>query len=99
MRYKLVIGALPVMLVLSGCAPVDHGFGDAVAYNKAIQTVDPDPQYAEGSAEPGDNGEVATDAVGRYRTGRVKRPAASGASSGGGSLGGGGGSSRSSGPI
>lgn len=98
MRFKLFIGALPVMLAISGCAPVDHGFGDAVAYNKQLQTVDPDPQYPEGSAEPGDNGEVAAAAAGRYRTGRVKQPAASGGS-GGGSLGGGGGSSRSSGPI
>ncbi len=98
MRFKLTMAALAVTLLATGCTPVDHSFGDAVAYAKQIQTIDPDPQYPEGSAEPGDSGQVAADAARAHRTGNVKQPSTQSGGRGGSSLGGGG-SSRSSGPI
>ena len=72
----LVLTSLP--LVLAGCAvnPVtgsyDPGFGETVAYAKAVQTIDPDPVYAEDGAQPGDHGEKGTQAVKRYRTDATK---------------------------
>jgi hypothetical protein len=76
MSYKLIaIG--PAVLVMAGCAvnPVsgsyDPGFGESIAYAKAIQTIDPDPVYAEDGAQPGDHGDKAAQAVKRYRTGEV----------------------------
>ena len=50
----------------------DPGFGEAVAYAKAVQTVDPDPVYAANGAQPGDNGEKGAEAVKRYRSDQVK---------------------------
>jgi hypothetical protein len=43
-----------------------------VKYNSALQTVNPDPVYPEGSAHPGDNGEHAVKTVERYRKGEIK---------------------------
>lgn len=51
----------------------DPYFGEAVKYNAAIQTIDPDPVYPPGGALPGDNGEVGAAAVKRYRTDKVKQ--------------------------
>lgn len=70
-------------LALAACAPFGseqtHGafdsapaFGEAVKYNAAVQTIDPDPVYAPGSAEPGTNGDAARAAAERYRKGAVK---------------------------
>lgn len=90
------LSALP----LAGCATldpvtgsVDRHFGEAVAWNKAVQTINPDPVYAETGAKPGDNGAVAAGAARRYRTDQVKPvermgttdAVSSGSSSGGGS--------------
>lgn len=65
--------------LLAGCDTVnpqtgslDPGFGEAVKYNAAIQTIDPDPVYAEDGAQPGDSGEKGAAAVKRYRTDNVK---------------------------
>lgn len=49
----------------------DAGFGEAVKYNAAIQTINPNPVYAPGGALPGDNGEKGAAAVKRYRTDKV----------------------------
>jgi hypothetical protein len=49
----------------------DPAFGEAVKYNAAIQTINPEPVYAEGSAQPGDNGDKMAQAVKRYRTDKV----------------------------
>lgn len=72
MRSKMTMGLVPTMLlIISGCAPVDAGFGEAVKYDMAVQTVNPEPQYPADGAQPGDSGEHATDAVQRYRDGTV----------------------------
>ena len=78
MRSRLLLA--PVALgLLAGCNtfdPVtqspDPGFGEAMKYNAAIQTIDPAPVYAETDAQPGANGARATEAVERYRTGEVR---------------------------
>jgi hypothetical protein len=52
---------------------VDPGFGEAVKYDQAVQTIDPDPVYAAGDALPGDHGDKGAAAVKRYRTDAVKQ--------------------------
>lgn len=73
-RLALLIGA---SLLLTGClnepiAQRDRALGEAVKYNAAVQTINPDPVYPPGSAQPGDNGEHAVKAVEAYRKGEVK---------------------------
>lgn len=58
-------------LALGGCSAVDPGFGEALRYDMAIQTIDPDPVYPEDGAKPGDSGAKAATATKRYRTGTV----------------------------
>ena len=89
MRYdaKLMLaGAAAIAIVaLGACAPVDPGYGEALRYDMAIQTVDPDPVYPEDGAKPGDSGEHAAKATDRYRKGQTKpirRESASGGSGG-----------------
>lgn len=80
------LAAGAALLVTAACAPVDPGFGEALRYDLAIQTVDPDPVYPEGGAEPGDSGEHGAKATERYRKGQTKPvqiQSASGGSSGG----------------
>lgn len=79
MSSRLPIAALPALVLLAGCDTVypasqsiDPGMGEAVKYNAAVQTIDPDPVYAQGGAQPGDNGDVGANAVKRYRTDQVK---------------------------
>jgi hypothetical protein len=65
--------------------------GEAVAYDKAIQTINPAPVYSADSAQPGSNGDVGASAVKRYRQGAVKDvQTIRTAGTGGGSSGGGG---------
>ena len=79
MSFKLLVA--PVALAaLAGCTqlhPVslspDPGFGEAIKYDMAIQTVDPDPVYDADGAQPGDHGEVQAKAVDRYRKGAVRQ--------------------------
>ena len=59
-------------LATSACTPVDVGFGEALKYDMAVQTIDPDPVYDADDAKPGDNGDKGADAVKRYRTDAVK---------------------------
>lgn len=75
---RLLLAPLTLVL-LAGCDTVypqsgstDPGFGEAVKYNAAIQTIDPDPVYAEGDSQPGDSGAKGAAAVRRYRTDAVK---------------------------
>lgn len=50
----------------------DVGLGESVKYNAAVQTVNPDPVYAEGQgAQPGDSADRGVAAVERYRRGAV----------------------------
>jgi len=73
MRSELKwIAAGAALLVTAGCAPVDPGFGEALRYDQAIQTIDPEPAYPEGGAQPGDSGEHAAKATERYRKGTTK---------------------------
>jgi hypothetical protein len=65
---------------LAGCNTAQTHIGDespvlgeALAYDKAVQTVNPAPVYAPDAAKPGANGEVGTAAVKRYRSGSVKQ--------------------------
>ena len=49
----------------------DPLFGEATKYNAAVQTINPDPVYAEGGALPGDMGAMGVAAVKRLRTDKV----------------------------
>ena len=73
MRFdaKLIIPAA-ALGALTACAPVDPGHGEAVRYDMAIQTVNPDPVYPEDGAQPGDSGEKGAEAVKAYRKGQTK---------------------------
>ena len=51
----------------------DPAFGEAVKYNAAVHTIDPDPVYAADDSQPGSNGEKGAEAVKRYRTDKVKQ--------------------------
>ena len=97
---RLFIAAACVSL--GGCSTVyshigdeDPALGEAVAYDKAIQIINPAPVYAADSAKPGSNGEVGSKAVERYRTDKVKAvemmETTTSSSGGGGSGSGGGG--------
>jgi uncharacterized membrane protein YgcG len=90
-RMLIITGA--VLLGAAACAPVDPGFGEAMRYDAAMQTIDPDPVYPADSAKPGDNGEHAQKAMERYRKGTTKalRIQSTGAGGGGGGGSGGGG--------
>jgi hypothetical protein len=99
MNFKL---SLPLAgacaLLLSGClnepiAQRDPGFGEALKYDQALQTINPDPVYPEGAAQPGDNGEHGAEAVKRYREGNVKEVETMGTASGATGSGSGGGGS------
>jgi len=70
-KVKLAVAGA-AMLTAAACAPVDPGFGEAVRYDTAIQTIDPDPVYDEAGAKPGDSGEHAAKATERYRKGTTK---------------------------
>ena len=73
MRSKLhLLSTGAVLVAAAGCAPVDPGFGEALKYDMAVQTIDPDPVYAEGSTQPGYHGEKAQKATDRYRKGTTK---------------------------
>ena len=79
MSSKLLLLPLAVIL-LAGCntvnpqtGSVDPAFGEAIKYDQAIQTIDPDPVYAADAAQPGDHGDKAAAAMKRYRTDAVKQ--------------------------
>jgi hypothetical protein len=64
--------------LLGGCATgyknigqEDMAIGEAVRYNVAVQTINPDPIYPEDAAQPGDNGAKGVAAVKRYREDQV----------------------------
>lgn len=77
MSFKLVALAGGA-LALAACGTVnknigqeDPAFGEAVRYNAAVHTINPDPVYPEGGAQPGDSGVKGAEAVKRYRTDEV----------------------------
>ena len=96
MSYKLLTLTVPAALLLVSCDTVNTktgamaaGFGEAVKYDNAIQTINPEPVYAQGAAQPGSNGEVGQKAVERYRTDKVKAPQSEQTTMGSGGSGGG----------
>ena len=81
MSSRLLFAPL-ALLMLVGCqtaAPLpqagslDAGFGEAVKYDMALQTIDPDPVYDANDAQPGADGAKGAAAVKRYRTDAVKQ--------------------------
>ncbi len=73
----LLAGA--ALFALAGCNTVhkhigedDPYFGEAVKYDAALQTINPDPVYPANGAQPGSNGDKGAHAVKRYRTDTVK---------------------------
>lgn len=80
MSFKRWTLAALASLPLAACATtnpvtgsVDRHFGEAVAWNKAVQVINPDPVYPANSAQPGSSGDVAVGAAERYRTDKVKK--------------------------
>ena len=84
---RRLVGTAALAAALGACSPVDLSLGEAVKYDQAIQTINPDPIYPPGSALPGASGTHAVTAAKAYRLGTVKPveriSASSGASSGG----------------
>lgn len=75
-----LIGAASVLLLAAGCntvdprtGSVDRSFGEAVAWNKAVQTINPDPVYTADATQPGSDGAKGAAASQRYRTDKVKQ--------------------------
>jgi len=102
MSYRRLTIAAAGMLALCACNTAhknigmeDPAFGEAVKYDAAIQTINPDPIYPAGAAQPGDNGDVGAKAAKRYRTDAVKQVETMQTTSGG--SGGSGGSGSGSG--
>ena len=46
----------------------DPYVGESLRYNAALHTINPDPVYPDGAAEPGDSGVKGAAAVRRYRS-------------------------------
>jgi hypothetical protein len=96
MCSKRALLAAATMLALAACntvdprtGSVDRQFGEAVAWNKAVQTIDPDPVYTADATQPGSDGSKAADATKRYRTDKVKKVERVSTSQGSGGSGGG----------
>jgi hypothetical protein len=75
-RQTLILSA--ACMAVAGCNTVhseigqeDPFLGESVRYNAAVQTINPDPVYPEGAAEPGSSGAKGAAAVARYRTDQV----------------------------
>jgi hypothetical protein len=80
---------VPAALAVAGCNTAfkhigddDPFLGESVKYNAAVHTINPDPVYPEGSAEPGESGDKGASAVRRYRSGTVRQPTAESSTSG-----------------
>ena len=79
MSFDRAFAAVAVVALLAGCSGQlkeagggDPFLGEAVKYNAAVQTINPDPVYTADMAKPGDNGDKGAAAVERYRTDQVK---------------------------
>lgn len=64
---------IPLLFIVSACAPIDTGLGNAVRHNMALQTIDPDPTYKGTPVEAGSGSRNAL-ALKRYREGKVLDP-------------------------
>ena len=79
MSSKPMIAIAAAGLLLAGCATgpraltaSDAAMGEAVQWNAAAQTINPDPVYTDQGAQPGSSGAKGAEAVKRYRTDSVK---------------------------
>lgn len=100
LRVVVVVGVITLPACSTLNKPIgqeDPAVGEAVRYNAAVQTINPDPVYQAGDAQPGDSGVVGAAAAKRYRTDAVK-PVQSMQTGGSGGSGGGSSGSGSSGP-
>jgi hypothetical protein len=78
------------LMLLAGCqtgplpeaGSLDAGFGEALKYDMAIQTIDPDPVYDQNDAQPGASGALGAAAAKRYRLDQVKKVEAEGTTAG-----------------
>ena len=90
MSARALGAALVLGSVLAGCSDIYYdrretiafGAEDAVATNKAVQTIDPWPRAAA-NRDISVNGAVVESAIERYRMGRVIPPRGTGTSSAG----------------
>lgn len=87
--FSKMIAILLACPLLAACETVDPqsesrdpGFSEAVKYNAAVQTINPEPAYAAGDALPGENGDRAAQATKRYRSGQVKQTESQGTATG-----------------
>ena len=81
MFSKRIFAAAAASLALSGCYTMsspyrnigdeDPYMGEAVRYNAAVQTINPDPELRARRAQAGDHGQKGADAVKRYRMDEV----------------------------
>src|SRR5689334_21825308 len=74
MRFKWP-AVTAVAVLASSCTHIDPvsqspdpQFGEAVKYDMAAQTINPDPVYPDDAAQPGEDGARAAAAVKRLRT-------------------------------
>ena len=95
MSYRRLIITAAGILALGACNTAhknigmeDPALGEAVKYDAALQTINPDPVYPPGAAQPGDSGVKGAAAVKRYRTDAVKQVEVMQTSTGGGASGG-----------
>lgn len=70
-NVRPLVGGLILLASLAGCTPIDSGMGSSVRTNLVVQTIDPDPAYADAATVSGDKTAVATE---RYRKDSVKTP-------------------------
>lgn len=89
-HVKTAALAAAALLTLAGCntankhiGEIDPYFGEAVKYDTALQTINPDPVYPASAARPGSMGDKGAKAVLRYRTDAVKAVEATQTTSGG----------------
>jgi hypothetical protein len=78
MFYKVVVSSA-LLTVLGACSHIDpqtgsadRQFGEAVAWNKQVQLVNPEPVYTAQSSQPGSDADKAAAASKRYRTDAVR---------------------------
>jgi len=84
---RAVAAAVGLATILAACSDIYYdrretvlfGADDAVAANKAVQTVDPWPPGSADRSAPGNGPRVAA-AIARYRTGKVYPPQGNGTS-------------------
>ena len=86
-RRILIVAIASVALAACNTAQThigdeDAAFGEALAYDKAVQIINPAPVYSAESTQPGSNGDKGAEAVKRYRTDKVKAVEMMGTTSG-----------------